>query len=103
MVQSAHSGSTAGALRVKPFKSCQLVPNDALLTLHICLRLRLICTITELWRHNYHHFVYLIKSNLNNESREPETLILNSLKVQFVTQSVYFEATKKIESSGDEL
>lgn len=79
-VQSAHSGNTAGALQVKPFKSCQLVPNDALLTLRICFWLPLICTIIELCRYNYHHFVYLIKSHSNNKSREAETLVSHSVK-----------------------
>lgn len=98
VVQSALSGNAAGSMQVKPFKSCQLVPNDALLTLHICFWLCLICTITEPWCHNYHHFVYLIKSHSNNESRETETLILRGIK-----GSICKSTTERKESRGNEL
>lgn len=102
VVHSAHSRKAAGAQQVKPFKSCQLLPNDALVALHMCFWLCLTCIITQPWRHNYHHFVYLIWSHLNIKSRVTETLMSQTavLKVQSVSQSVDFKATKWNESGG---
>lgn len=104
MVHTAHSRKAAGAQQVKPFKSSQLLPNDALLVLHMWFWLRLICTITEPQRHDYHHFEYLIQCHLNNKRRVAETLMSQTvvLKVQSLNQSVDFEATKVNESGGDE-